>query len=207
MFKSIISRSALCILAMAMIACKKTSDSPTPATAATSYSNLQAGTVSFPPGGPPVVTGNYTLFSFKNNAIVANVDSNTTKWDLGFFGTTIITNGGTSGPGTAGVVMQSSTTFENVLTAPTSGYASDNGATKAIATGSGNGWYNYNGITQIISPIPGRVFIIKTADGKYVKLEILSYYKDAPSAPTNTSLFPYYTFRFVYQADGSTNLK
>ena len=48
-----------------------------------------------------VSTTKFTFFSFEENAIVANEDSATTKWDIGFRGTTIILNGGSSGPGAA----------------------------------------------------------------------------------------------------------
>ena len=69
----------------------------------------------------------------------------------------------------------------------------------AIPTGSGNGWYNYNPTTHVISPIAGKVIIVKTNDGKYAKVEILSYYKDAPENPTQESEYRYYTFNYVYQ--------
>ena len=49
--------------------------------------------------------------------------------------------------------------------------------------------------------------IFKTADSKYAKMEILSYYQDAPVTPTSTTKDRYYTFRYIYQADGSKKLK
>jgi hypothetical protein len=80
-------------------------------------------------------------------------------------------------------------------------------ASYAIPRGSGNGWYNYDGATNTISPIAGRVVMIKTADGKYAKMEIISYYKDAPVAPTSATADRYYTFRYIYQPDGSKRLQ
>jgi len=50
------------------------------------------------------------------------------------------------------------------------------------------------------------VIFLKTAEGKYAKLEILSYHKGAPAAPIPTSEARHYTFRYVYQPDGSTKL-
>jgi hypothetical protein len=56
--------------------------------------------------------------------------------------------------------------------------------------------------------------VIKTADGKYAKVEMISYYKGNPN--TTTAAFAdlatrptsrYYTFRFAYQGDGTTSFK
>ena len=35
-------------------------------------------------------------------------------------------------------------------------------------------------------------------------MEILNYYKDAPANPTLTSLSKYFTFKYVYQPNGTT---
>lgn len=157
-------------------------------------------------GQPIGTTGKFKLFSFESGATVSNSDSVTTKWDIGFRGTTIIVNGGTSGPGSAQAQIVTGI-FDEVTEAPETGYASDNGTTYAIPTGSGNGWYNAAGggpsSPTIITPIAGRVIVVKTATGRYAKLEILSYYKDAPASPTGTEPARYYTFRFVYQPNDS----
>ena len=86
---------------------------------------------------------NYQYFSFATGDTVPFSDSTTTNWDIAFKGTTVIINGGTSGPGVGGAVILD-TLFSEVTSAPTSGYAQD-GLTKAIPTGSNNGWYNYAG--------------------------------------------------------------
>jgi hypothetical protein len=56
--------------------------------------------------------------------------------------------------------------------------------------------------------------VIKTSDGKYAKLEMKSYYKGNPDTTTPTfadlatrPASRFYTFRFAYQADGSTTLQ
>jgi hypothetical protein len=149
-------------------------------------------------------TGNhYTFFSLERNEIVPLADSNTAKWDIAVRGTTIITNGGTSGPGAGGAFVQKAVSFDNFKTiVADSVFRTDAGTSFAIPTGSGNGWYNYDFSSNIISPIPGNILVIRTATGKYAKVEILSYYKDAPAAPTTTSVSRFYTFRFIYQPDG-----
>jgi hypothetical protein len=160
----------------------------------------------------PTFTGNhYTFFSLERNETVAVTDSATNKWDIAFRSTTIITNGGTSGPGQGGAFVQTGTTFNDYAkVAADSTFRIDNIAATpafAIPTGSGNGWYNYNSATNVITPIPGRLIIVRTATGKYAKLEITSYYKDAPATPDAGSLARYYHLQFGFQADGSKNFK
>ncbi len=171
---------------------------------ATTVENLPADpAVNIGPTGP-VGNGHFTFFSLRDNAIVT--DSASTEWDLGFRGTTIIVNGGVSGPG-QGEAQVVEGLFEEIVEAPATGWATDAEGATAIPTGSGNGWYNYNFATMIVSPIPGRVILVKTADGKYAKLRIVSYYRGAPESPGLESVSRYYTFEFLIQPDGSTTLE
>ena len=149
--------------------------------------------------------GHYTFYSLESGTAVALADSASDKWDLGISNTTLITNGGVSGPGKGGAYVQTSAAFSTFSSIPSdSTFRSDSATAKAIKTGSGNGWYNYDFATNIISPIPGRLLIIRTATGKYAKVEILSYYKDAPVTVDPATAVPrYYTFRYSYQASGS----
>lgn len=158
-------------------------------------------------GQPQGTTGKFTFYNLRDNKTVANTDSATNKWDVGFRGTTIIVNGGAIRSGQGGAYVHTGT-FEELTTLPASAtFAQDQSATAlAIPTGSGSGWYNYNSTTNIISPVPGRVLVIRTGDGNYAKLEILSYYENAPAVPTATSRSRFYTFRYAYQPDGSTKL-
>ncbi len=155
--------------------------------------------------GQPATTGKFAFFSFKNGS-VASSDSASTKWDIAFRATTIIVNGGVSGPG-QGAAQVLTGIFSDIKEAPASGYTQDASTGYAIPTGSGKGWYNYNPATNIISPIAGKVLVIKTADGKYAKMEILSYYKGAPATPDANSVGRYYTFRYVYQPDGTVKFQ
>ena len=163
-------------------------------------------------GQPVGTTGHFTLFSFANNQIVSSganfsaADSASSNWDIGFRGTTIIINGGTSGPGQGGVILREGL-FDDLSEAPTTGYVVDSASGYGVPSGSGNGWYNYNPAAMVLAPIPGRFLIVRTADGKYAKVRILSYYQGAPD-PVDpfTDLERYYTFEYVYQPDGSTQL-
>jgi hypothetical protein len=41
---------------------------------------------------------------------------------------------------------------------------------------------------------------VRTSENRFVKMEILSYYKGAPASPNNaTDLDRHYTFRYVFQ--------
>ena len=210
MFKSLLSCITIAGFTLLM-SCSKSDPVPVTLTANT-VANLAADPPSGgynPINGQPIgVTKKYTLFSFKSGMAVANVDSASSKWDIGFNGTNIIVNSGTSGPGTASAQVVNGI-FTDITLAPDDGYKQDNKVTPfyAITRGSGNGWYNYNQASNLISPIAGRILVIKTADQKYAKMEILSYYQNSPVSPSSTDKDRYYTFRYVYQSDGSKNLK
>lgn len=149
-------------------------------------------------------SGAFTKFSFSENKVVT-----TDNWDIAFRGTTILVNGGAkigltdeperTGNGAVSVVTG---TFASVTALPEdSTFKMDASGVYAIPTGSGNGWYSYNSSTHIISPIAGKVFVVKTHDGNYAKFEILSYYKDSPLEPNYmTSVGANYTFKFAYQS-------
>ena len=193
---------------IAFTGCNESED-PLPVVAVT-FTNLAAdpGTGFNPANGQPTgLTRKFTFFSFKTGEIVANIDSATNKWDLGFNGTTIIVNSATSGPGTAQAQIVSGI-FDELATAPDAGYLSDNdpapiagapNANLAIPTGSGKGWYTYDGVNMVNKPTAGKIIVVKTSEGKYAKMEIISYYKDAPANPTSANIARYYTFRYVYQ--------
>jgi len=147
----------------------------------------------------------FRYFSLEKNALVESQGGN---WDVGFKGTTIIVNSGTSGSGNARAAVVSGI-FDELDEVPASAsFVSDGSGGMAIPTGSGNGWYNYNSSTRVISPIPGRILLFKTNGGNYAKVEILSYYQNNPPlAEVSSATTPgaFYTFRYVLQPDGSKN--
>lgn len=191
-------KTSILALAVLITSCSKDDDTPQAVALETkTVTNLYAPQTG---GQGQPVGGVFTKFSFSENAIVTN-----DNWDIAYRGTTIIVNGGapigiTDEPTRTGIGAISivSGTFDTVTAFPASTtFKQDANATYAIPTGSGNGWYSYNQATNIISPTAGKVFVVKTHDGKYAKFEILSYYKDAPATPNASSLGRYYTFKFV----------
>ncbi len=213
MIKSLFFISLLAISSIAFVSCSD--DEATPRqVVATTFTNLPAdpGTGFNPDTGQPIgTTGKFALFSFETGEIIPNADSATVNWDLGFRATTIIVNGATSGPGTTQVQLVNGI-FDELAEAPVDGYLSDNdpspiagapNANLAIPTGSGQGWYTYDGAAMVNKPTAGKIIVVKTSGGRYAKVEILSYYKDAPPTPTFNNEARYYTFRYVYQPNES----
>ena len=160
--------------------------------------------------GRRITGGSFTKFSFSKG----KVTQSETNWDIAFRDTTIIVNGGSttgfdnepSRNGNAAVVIVNDT-FDNVTTAPTdSEFLQDGDGSgthpTAITTGSGNGWYTYDFWPwHEISPIPGKTLVFRTRDGKhYAKVQILSYYEDAPETIgfSNFLTYRYYTFKYTY---------
>lgn len=153
--------------------------------------------------GEATSTKQYTFYSLRAGEIVLNydetdrADSASTAWDIGFRGTNLIFNGGSNGPGNGGVLVLNDV-FEDVTEAPEGEYTA--------SMPSDNNWYNYDFQTHVITPVPGRTMVVRTADGRYAKLRILSYYKGAPAEPTMEDTDRYFTFEYVFQEDGSRNL-
>lgn len=162
--------------------------------------NLQADTAN---------TGRFTFFSLRDSTIVPNSDSATTRWDIAFRATTIIINGGPIRFGRGGAMVLTGTDFNALAELPETGWRVDSSvANLAIPVGSDRAWYNYNSQTNIIAPIPGVVLGIRTADGRFAKLQILSYYLNAPQNPDGfRDRSRVYTFRYVFQPDGSRRVK
>ena len=137
-------------------------------------------------GGEPV----WYYFNFETGESVAVVDSNSTKWDIAFQRTNIYVNGGSSGPG-AGKAQMIDGLYDELVTVPTNGFETDSVGDAALPS-----WYNYSGAPDhIVSPKAGKVILVKTAIGKYVKLEILDYYNVAKESG-------YYKFRYAFQDNG-----
>lgn len=152
-------------------------------------------------------SGPFVKYNFRENRITTGDD-----WDIAVRGTTIIVNGGVKGDESepdrtgSGAVSTVSGTLASVTLFPAaSTFVQDGANSYAIPKGSGKGWYVYNESTHIILPIAGKVFVVRTHDGKkYAKFQILSYYKDAPATIVGTSLPGFYLFNFGYQ-ENNTN--
>ena len=199
-------------LSIALVACTKDEETIVVPVSAITVKDLAADTVTgLGLDGRPQSAGTTTYYSLVDNKIIASSDAASTKWDIAFSSTKITVNCGTSGPGIGGAFVFKGL-FDDLKTIPVdSTFATDNSnaASFAIPLGSGRAWYTYDGLTTLVSPIAGRVLVIRTATGKFAKIEIISYYKGGvtlpASASVNDKLFKqrYYTFRYAYQPNGS----
>lgn len=171
------------------------------------YSNLHAAQTTDYSVSPPAVSGDYVRFNFSTGQITSGDD-----WDVAFRGTTILVNGGTASAddqptrSAAAAAYIATGTLATITDVVETNFTQDGTDGYAIPTGSDNGWYNYAGPpTHLISPIAGKVIVIKTHDNRYAKMEILSYYQDAPANPDGTQESQYYTFDYVYQPNEDVN--
>ncbi|PIB27538.1 hypothetical protein BFP75_00440 [Maribacter sp. 4G9] len=161
--------------------------------------------------GQPI-GGMFKKFSFETGA----VSDSETDWDIAFRGTTIAVNGGTATGtneeparnGDGGATIQNGV-FSDITSADGLSFDQDAAGSFAVPAGSGEGWYNYNPATFTVTPIPGRILVFRTHDGKYAKVEIISYYRDAPAEPDAFSdESRVYTFNYVYNPnEGETALE
>jgi len=195
MFKSFYFYAMLfAALGLTLTSCSKDEEDPKPVESITSDILVDAKT-----------DGEFVLFSFENNAVVALSQQQTNNGDFGLRLTTFITNSGVSGPGNGGAIVQTGI-FDEINSAPENGYLTDAEGNLAITDGV---WYDYNPITRSFSPKAGIVFFIRTGTGKYTKMEILEAVPTddngnivaPPTIPTKIK----YTFRYAYQSNGSRN--
>jgi hypothetical protein len=153
---------------------------------------------------PPTEAGTFTKFNFEKGTVVTD-----DGWDIAFRGTTILVNGGvevgfSDEPTRAGIgaLSMQTGTFTEVLIAPNDAeFIQDQSGALALPKST---WYSYNGQTHQISPVAGKVLVVKTSNGHYAKMEILSYYKDQDTSKDSR----YYSFNYVYNPNiGDKNLE
>lgn len=208
--KNTIKTITLASICIAFTACSSDDDMLTPEPIqANLVSNLYAPQTG---GQGQPIGGEFAKFDFETGMQTTS----DTDWDIAFRGTTIAVNGGSATGtndepernGNAGATIVTGT-FVDVTTAEGLTFSQDSNASFAIPTGSDNGWYNYNFMTNIVSPIPGKVLVFKTTEGNYAKVEIINYYEDAPTNPNpETDAGRYYTFNYVYNPnEGETSFE
>jgi hypothetical protein len=155
----------------------------------------------------------WVYFSFATGDTLKVADpANSTSWDLAFQRFNIRTNSGLSGKGVGGVYNTKKTgesEFSNLNKVPDAAtFVTDDSVStigamgktvKVLANPALSDWYIYTeGSSTLLSN--SYTYVIKTADGKYAKLMISSYYNQQGIAG-------YFTINYVYQPDGSKNLE
>jgi hypothetical protein len=199
-------------LCIALVACSKDEETIVVQVRAITVKDLPADTVTGLVNGRPQYAGSITYYSLVDDTIVSKADSATTKWDVAFSSTKILVNSGTSGPGFGGAFVYIGL-FDALKTIPLdSNFATDNSKaspSQYAIPQTGQTWFFYDEKNRLIKTEAGRVLVIRTATGKYAKIEILNYYKggitpaDNASDAEKLSKQRYYTFRYVYQPNGT----
>lgn len=164
----------------------------------------------------------WVYFSFESGKEVAGINEENRAqrldWDIAFNRYNIRTNSGTSGKGKGGVIDTGKKQFKEVKNAPESGYVVDEKAMIMFGFGKmmqggkpemGESTLNkvLKGAIEIDTSNPPpkyivseHVYIVKTANGKYVKMQVESFHN-------NKGESGYVTFRYVYQPDGTPKFK
>lgn len=167
-------------------------------------------------GGPPqertfrnlwvdTATG-YALLDFERGDTVSAALRQTAEWDLMLPALTpatrslnIFLNSGTVNPAgrTVGVVLD--IPYDQLSEAPPDEQfrQDDTAAGRRVISPSltGEGLFIYDFRTHTLTPLP-KTLVLKTRTGKYVKVQFVSLYKDAPPQPNPYDL-GYWTLRYT----------
>ncbi|MDO4790781.1 MAG: HmuY family protein [Porphyromonas sp.] len=218
MNKTIFTLSLIILAALSLTSCKeKPGESPSPNSSAKEYTQSK----------PTVFKGEWIYFSFATGKEVEGVtESNyqeSLNWDIAFNSFFFRTNSGKSGKGKGGALKTEQQNLADVKEAPTTGYDIDK---EYVALGYNGQVLEHNTTANVVlsgiskiqlqprvdiqlgeaikfqGPPPtyrpnDKVFIIRTAEGKYAKVKFISY-SNAEGRPG------YISFKYVYQANGST---
>jgi hypothetical protein len=134
----------------------------------------------------------WVFFDFSRGRTVPRNDPR--GWDLAFQRFHIIANGGSGFNGRGGILDLGEVAFDSVMAVPSDGYVltlpKSDSTNPAIAR-----WYTYGWSSHLLQPKPN-VYAVRTADGRYAKLQILSYYCVG-------AIPGCLTFRYLYQGSGS----
>ncbi|PID88899.1 MAG: hypothetical protein CSB02_00305 [Bacteroidia bacterium] len=133
-----------------------------------------------------------------------------TDWDIAFHKNNVKTNSGVSGNGQVGVIKLDTHDFESITKVPQGDWVTDiqdsvmvnnqGGHTFALSTVNPelNAWAGFNHDEMAWLLAKRNVFIIKTVDGKYAKLQFLNILNDEDASG-------YMTLQYVYAKDGGTD--
>lgn len=135
--------------------------------------------------------GAWRFFDFGRGSVVPPADGD---WDLAIHRFDVIVNGGEGFPGRGGALDLGDVAFEDVEEVPADGYEPSQAGRDSTHAVLGD-WYDYGFTSHLLRP-KDRTYALRTADGRYAKMRILSYY--CPGARPGCL-----TLRYAYQGDGS----
>jgi hypothetical protein len=164
------------------------------------------------------------FFSFDRGEVIGSCDAKDslmyetwrtrTDWDLAFHRQNIKTNSGASGVGMGGMLeyRQETFGFESVAEAPEEGYlidVPDSVIYDMSQMAAGKIGYAYTGLCPVVKgwavltdmmggvwTYAQKVFVVRTATGKYAKIYLKNFKSDIGASGT-------ITMQYVYQSDGT----
>lgn len=153
----------------------------------------------------------WVYFSFDGGDTLSIADPATSHdWDLALMRYHFRTNSGSSGNGQGGVIDLGVVDFDGVKTADEAGYTVDDSL--SVYSMSTHTYTNIPGNTVLetwvnkdMGTMPptysshNKVFLVKTATGKYAKMIVEDYYNDQAEGG-------HITFKYFYQPNGTTSL-
>ncbi|MCS6965762.1 MAG: HmuY family protein [Candidatus Kapabacteria bacterium] len=148
----------------------------------------------------------YALLDFERGDTVSLALRGTAEWDLLLPALSprtrsldIFLNSGTVNPNgrTVGAILN--LPYDQVTQVPTDVQLrqDDTAAARRVISPSltGEGLFSYDFRTHVLTPLPKTV-VLRTRSGKYVKVQFVSLYKDAPAQPDPLQL-GYWTIRYT----------
>ena len=126
----------------------------------------------------------WTFFDFDRHSLLAVPD--TGGWDLAVRRFTVIA--------ADAAIDLGKVVFDEVINAPSSNYVATVFERDTVNAAMER-WYSYSLLSHLLEP-NGHVYVVRTREGRYAKLEFLSYY--CPGVVAGCV-----TFRYVYQPSGS----
>lgn len=133
-------------------------------------------------------------FDFSRGAAVPGASGR--AWDVAARRYRLIVNGGEQFGGLAGVLSLGRVPFDSVRRVPAEGYRGtrrDQGGDPEHPAL--DEWYRYDFFSHMLLS-RDRVYAVRTADGRYAKMQVVSYYCPGPEPGC-------LTLRYSYQGDGS----
>lgn len=163
---------------------------------------------------PGYGTDNWIYFSFAKGEVLTGINESNRaddlSWDIAFYRYNIRTNGGLSGKGKGGAFDTEITDFKAVTSVTNSKFTSDvmgeiTASMSSFPPPTAKAPLNevlgqalkFQGPPPTYTP-NNHVYIVRTADGKYAKIQITSFYNDEGKSG-------HVQFTYAYQPDGSMN--
>lgn len=150
--------------------------------------------------GPSVVTvdasdaSRWRFFSFAAGSVVETPGH--LGWDLAFRRFQVIVNGGARFAGAGGVADLGLVPFDSVNAVPVDGYVVTEVRSDSVNAAL-HRWYEYSFTSHLLTP-KQNVYAVRTADGRYAKVQFAGYY--CPGATPGCV-----TFRYMYQGAGGVD--